>query len=362
MKANAADIIQAIASIDLIPSRAGISSSEFIRIQASKDKIKFSLAAEIYGTTYAAALEGKETWEFFVDRASFVPFVLAAKELGQTVPFEFRYSAKDSTLTVRCGKRKASYQTVTEISGYADKADFKGAALVLTKEQKTMLRLAVKYATSDPTVAHLNCIYLSKGKAILASNQLAAFYLEDKVVPLSVPLPLLLLSILDSDLVEGITVSKEFARVDLACGFLCQLTNQKAAESFPHATLVSNVEAGAKFKKRFSVKGSSMVAVLKRLEAYIASVVKRDMVVSVAGTKGDTKLRITATIPQGSFEESLTVKEPLVRDVECEWLLSLLLPLADIATSLGTVTVRYDDMSPFYFSSNGVRLLAARKS
>lgn len=364
MKVAVTDLVAAVAAINLVPSRAGISSSEFIRIRAGGTRLRLSLAAEIYGTTFAKCEEAAETsWEFFVDRASFVPFILAAKELGQKTPFEFKISEKNGrTLTVRCGARRAMYQTVTEISGYSDKSDFKGVDLRLSKEQKIVLRLAAKYATPDPTVAHLNCIYLSKGKAVMASNQLSAFYMADKAAPMSVPLPLLLLSIIDSDHVKSITVANRFAKIDLDCGFLCQLTNQKAAEEFPHKAIAKSIVDGGSYKQRMVLKGSALVAVLKRIETYIASVVKRDMVVSVTGKKGEARIKLSAAVPQGSFDEFVKLAKPLPADVECQWLLALLLPLSEIAGALGSVAVRYNDLSPFLFSSKGMQLLVARKA
>lgn len=363
MKVSVKSLVAAVSAIDLVPSRAGISSSEFIRIKGGK-RLTLSLAAEIYGTTYAKAEEpDAKAWEFWVDRASMVPFVMAAKELGQKTPFELIYSdEKGKQLIIKCGRRKAVFQTVTEISGYTDAAEFKGGELVLTPEQKLVLSLAARYATSDPTVSHLNCIYLKKGKAVMSSNQLAAFYMEDKVAPMSVPLPILLLSILDSDQVKSVVVSPKFARINLRCGFLCQLTNQKAALEFPHQRIVDSMAAAAKYRRRFTLKAVPFLAVLKRLEAYIAAVVKRDMVIGVRGKAGDIKLRLTANVPQGRFEESVTVVHPLKRDVDCELLLGLLLPLSEFAKDLANIEVHWDDMSPFYFKASGLQLLLSRKS
>jgi hypothetical protein len=251
---------------------------------------------------------------------------------------------------------------VQEIDGYSDKADFVGKELKLTKDQKYLLRVAVKYATSDPTFAHLNCVYLEQGTSIMASNQLAAIVLDDAAAPMSVPLPLLLLSILGNDKVKNILVSSDFAKVITTCGYLCQLTNKKAAAEFPHKTIAANVKSAAKTKKRFVLKATSLLAALKRLETYIASIIRRDMTVTVTGKAGEAKIKLIAAIPSGKFEEPVRIESPLKDDIHFELLLGMLLPLADDASQLGHVAVHYDDGTPFYFSAKGMQLIVSRKS
>lgn len=365
MKVPVQDLIEATRAICLIPSRAGIMSSEFIRLRADKKTLKLSLAAEMYGTTSAAASEPTDkAWTFYVDRASFSPFVNIAEALGTKKPFQFQITTVDDKpqLIIRSGARKAVFQSVNAIEGYSDKDEFKGKVLKLTRDQKDWLRLAVKYATSDPTFAHLNCVYLSKRTSVMSSNQLAALVIEDKAAPMSVPLPLLLLSILDSDKVESILVSETFARVELSCGYLCQLTNAKASADFPHKAISKNVGAGGKTKKRFVLKASSLLAALKRLEAYIATIVRRDMTVTITGKTGEKLIKLIASMPSGKFEELVRIESALSEDIHFELLLAMLLPLADVAKKIGQVTVRYNDDSPFHFSAQGLQLIVSRKS
>lgn len=365
MKVPIKELCGAASAIDLVPSRAGISTSEFIRLHCSKGKLRLSLAAEIYGATEAHQDPATtEEWEFFVDRATFIPFVNAALELKQKAPFDFKHEPSkkgNAQLTVRCGRRRGVFQSATEITGYATPKEAAGLKLKLTANQQTILTLAVKYATPDPTIAHLNCVYLQKRKAIMASNQLSAFWMEDPVVPFSAPLPLLLMSVCERADVKDLIVSAKSARVTMSCGYLCQFTNQKAAEDFPYKQIIKNIQAAEAYRKQFTIAAASLMAVLKRLESYIVSVVKRDMVVTVHGSKGDTTLQLVASVPQGRFEETVEVLHPLRRDVECEWMLSLLLPLYEVAGKLGNITVKYDEGSPFLFSSKGMRLLASRK-
>lgn len=366
MKIPVPALLEATSAICLVPSRAGIMSSEFIKLRSDKKSLKMSLAAEIYGTTVAKAIEpGQKPWTFYVDRASFEPFVQASHNLGQKAPFVFSITDDEKPqLIVSCGSRKAIFQEVQQIQGYSDKMDFEGRVLNLSSQQKASLRLASKYATIDPTFAHLNCVYLLKGKSIVASNQLSAIIIDDPVVPMSVPLPLLLLSILDDDQVKSIVVSPAFAKVTTPVGILCQLTSTKAAAEFPIKTILKNMKkAKAEFPQRFVLKASSLLAALKRLEAYVATIVRRDMTVTVSGKKGEQKIKLVASIPSGRFEEPVKVEAPgLSEDINFELLLATLLPLNDVSIEMGKVSVSYTDESPFYFTSKGMQLLVSRKA
>jgi hypothetical protein len=186
--------------------------------------------------------------------------------------------------------------------------------------------------------------------------------MHDPVAPMSVPLPILLLNIISDKQVTSIEVSDKFAQVHLSCGFLCQLTNKKAATEFPGARIVKNIANAEAYPKQFVLSSKSLIAVLSRLEAYIATVVKRDIVVHVIGKKGSARLRLVAVVPQGSFEESIRILHPLKQDVDCVWLMNLLLPLSAVVGVLGNLSVHYSDKTPYLFKAKGLRLLIARKS
>ena len=364
MQVTVDELCAAIAAISIVPSRAGITASEFILVKNLGSRISFTLTAEMYGSTYAK-VEGEQDqpWRFNVDRASFIPFVLTARELGQKGPFEF--TLKDDVLHVKCGNRRATFQKVgADVSGYTEVAPKKGhgSALKLTGEQKFMLKLAAKYATQDPTVAHLNCVYLAKKKAILASDQLSAFYMEDPVVPLSVPMPLLLLRVLDAEQVRSIVVSDTLAKIELSNGYICQVTNKKAASEFPVKALLKNIAAADEYPRKIAVKATLLLEVLSRLVSYISFIVKRELTVTVRGKAGEKRIRLTSYVPSGKFEETVPTVKPISEDFQCEWLLNSLTPLAEVADRLGVLSVCFDEGTSYLFKSKGFRLLTSRKA
>jgi len=358
-------IIQAVEAINLIPSRAGITSSEFIRLEALAKRLTFSMASEVYGTTWAPKIGSNEEWVFHVDRASFVPFILASKAFKSKALFRFifREARNGSHLTVRCGRRKAVFQKIDVTRNYAEDIKPKGAKLSLTPKQKSLLRLAARYSTQDPTYAHLNCVFLLRHKAVLASNRIAAFVGKDSVVPMSAPLPPLLLSLFDSDMVKEIIVSKKQARLELTCGYICQLINDEAVRDFPVKGLMAAVRKGARLPKVFSIKAKSFLASLGRLEEYVSVLTKREMLVEVVGRQGDEYLSMACTVPNGRFEERLRLTSELQQDVACKWLMKNILPLSEVVDAIDSIDVHYNDKRKrqgYYFRAGEIQVLATR--
>lgn len=366
MKLPVGEVVEALGSICLINARAGITPSEFVKVARVGDRITFALAAEVYGVTFANATEpdtGKD-WVAYIDRASFVPFVNAARELRSKAAFEF-VMLKGGVLLVKQGRRKATFSKIDEIKGYTETANFKGKTLKLTSVQKGILQIASRYATSDPTIAHLNCVMLLKSRAALASNDVAIAMIEDSIIPITVPLPVQLISSIDTPLARRLTVKNNFAKLTLTNGWLCQTPNAKAVTAFPTKQILAAFESAAQYKKRFTMDGGMLLSTLKRLEAYIALVVKRDLLVQVTGAVGDKRVVFSCQAPQGLFQENLAVTKPLRRAVECTWLMSHLLPLAEVSSTLGDIHVHYEDAegkTPFYFRSKHIRLLISKFS
>lgn len=372
MKIASEDLLAAVALISNVPSRAGVPSSEFIKFSYSNLGVSLELSAEVYGRAFAPVLEHDnpvKEWEAFLDRASFCPFVNVSKELNSAAPFEFIWSAKKKSLVIKCGSRKGVFNEVTNVSGYGDTKNIKGDSISLTDDLKKSLALATKYATPDPTIAYLNCVYVHKGQkrsSALASNERAALRITIDPTEASIPLPLGLLSVIqDSADVKSITVSKTVAKVTTKTGVLCQTINQVSASKFPVKSIHDAINNAKAYPQAFSVLASKLVSALDRLNIYSALVIKRDAIVTLAGKKGSRIITITCKVPQGKFEERVTAKSPVKDDFQMEWLLQLLLPLSTIAKGIGTVSVSFEanKVTPYYLQAKGagLELLVSRR-
>lgn len=360
MRIEADSLIEALDAISLIPSRSGVAQSEFVKIVQSKGTVRFYLASEIFGMTEVKGDKAEPAWTHYADRASLMPFVKASKDLGKLSPFEF-VSHKNGVLTVRQGRRKADFAKIDPIAGYVETVSIETRPLKLTSEQKSYLTLASRYASVDPTISHLNCIYMSKGKALLASNDVAVAMVSDKVLPVSVAIPSQLIAALSSEYSKTLYANQEISFLRISCGWLAQTPNEKT-KSFPKVVIAGAFADAKKYSLRVAFSGRKLLAALKRLETYISMVVKRDFIVTVSGFKGERKIQLVCKAPQGTFQESITALRPVKKDFSCDWLMSHLLPLAELR-SIGKVYVHFEDAksSPYYFCTDNIHVLLPKR-
>jgi len=363
MTVSSKDLISVLRVLELVPSRAGIPSSEFIRLQSKNGSLYLSLTSEVFGVVKVTATDPKE-WTAYVDRSSFIPFVNVSKDVTPKTPFQFTCLPKHHTLVVRCGSRKGVFNELVVVSGYSEVGKLSGSKLTLTTDQRKALVLAALYATPDPTMAKLNCVYVQETGWILASNERAAIRIQDPNISATVPLPLGLLNSISDSTVKSIVVGKDLAKVYYPFGYLCQTINQYSAKQFPKKAIHTAMEAAKKYPKAFTVSTELLVSALERLSVYSSMVVKRDTIVELSGTAKDTDIKLTCKVPQGQFEERVVIKEPLKKDVSMEWLLQLLIPLSGISKSISKITVQYepDTLSPYYIKAKGLDLLVSRRA
>jgi hypothetical protein len=366
MVINTGSLIAAIDAISLVPSRSGILPSEFFKLEKRGPKLYFSLAAEVYGRTFAkGAVEMKEKdWVFFVDRNALTPFV-TAPTVGPRRAFKFSIVGEGDKkrMVVVHGKRKATFQSITEVKGYATFSG-KGKLLTLTPEHRAMLYIASRYATADPTLAHLNCVYMVKKKYALASNQSVIFRAADKVIPQTIPFPLMVSGMFGSDKVNAITITPDVVKLEMTNGYLCQTISTAASKDFPHKKILSEFSKSDDFKSSFELRGRTFFRAIARMGSYLSGTVNRDMVVVIEGNKGDKILVLEGTAPSGKFREVVRLAVPLAQDIKIEWLLESLLPLAEREADIdvASVKVSYDKDTPYRVSTTaGIDLLLSRR-
>jgi hypothetical protein len=367
MRIDAKTLVQAVEAIGLVPARAGIVASEFIRLRYSNQRLKLALAAEAFGETSAkgeGTLGDSKEWEFHVDRTLFEPFVLASKDSRKG---QFKFVVVGKKLLVKYGRRRAKFNPVDSVAGYATPPSMDGHSVNLSSEQKALLQLASKYATQDPTMANFNCVYLKKGSGVLAASGPSIIHVIDPSVPVNVPLPLLLVSILSSPRDFKIDFVKKMVRLRSDCGAICQSINEKALEEFPAKPLLKQLDAAQEFPLQFSIKATSLLSAIKRQEAIIQGSVKRDLVARLSAKAGEKWVHIACSAPQGKFTERVLLLRPPKTDVDCELMMSQLLPLAEFAPSLVQLDVRYQTSksgrqeSNFFVAGKSMRLIIARR-
>jgi hypothetical protein len=352
---SAIALVDAISVIDLVPARAGVTPSEFIQVEKKKNKLYFSLASEVYGTVYAKAITQEDgDWIFHLDRTSLVPFIMVAQKIINAPDFNFSLEEKKKAkvLIIKSGRRKVIFNQISFIAGYPTYTSEKGITIPLDTRQRRLLQLGACYATSDPTLEYVNCVQIKKDTAILASNRVILFYGENKTIPLSLPLPLLLLKLIDEEAVKSVALSKEIIKLVFKQGFISQAINEVARTDFPTKQLMTQFKSGKSYKTQFKLKATSFLKAIERLEIYIRGVVSRELLVNLKCDKGSTKLLLYCDTPQGRFSETVTLSSEARIDIQCEWMLAALTPLIMHAKKLGTLQVKFDKDTPYHISSD----------
>lgn len=359
-------LLKAIDIINLVPARAGIVPSEFVQIEKKKNKLFFSLASEVYGRTFATIKEyDGEDWVFHVDRLALIPFVQASNLFKKKSDFTFEFKKKKnaSSLIVKSGRRKVVFNAITFIKGYPKYKETEAVAVALSNKQKTLLALASKYATPDSTLPYINCVYMIKGKAVMASNKITLFTAEENF-PITLPLPLVLLQLLDSPLVKNVEVSDTVVRLKFDCGYICQAINLTAKKDFPVKQATNQFNKGLSYPLQFSIPARKLINPLSRLEVYVKAGTQREILVYLKASKDSKKLTVYATTPQGVFSEILFLEQEVKRDFTIEWLLPAVTVLDNYSKLIKNIDVRFDDKSgsPYHLiMANGVQVMLSRR-
>ena len=361
-------LIKAVKAIDLVPTRSGIVPSEFIQLEKKKDRLYLSLAAEVFGRTYAKAekVDG-EDWTFHVDRTALVPWVLAAENFGSNRDFEFEVTSKkgSNVLLLKSGRRKVIFNSITFIQGYPEYKAADATTVTLDQRQKLLLTLASRYASPDPTLPYLNCVYMVKGKSILSSNRISLFHGKNKDIPITVPLPLHLLGLIGQDNIKTIEIAKKVVKLTLDCGYLCQSINATAKTDFPVEQSMKQFKKGEDYPVQFKVKAKPFIEAMARLKAYVSGSTQREIYVYAKSIKGEDKLKLYSSTPQGVFTEFVTMLLPAKIDCLCEWKLEYLAVLEEHGETLRMLEVRFDPKtkSPYHINSpiENISLMLSRR-
>lgn len=368
MIVNREKLLKAIEILSLVPSRPGITSSEFIKIVKKSSGIKMSLASEVLGV--ATCEVSGNSWPvespFFVDKRLITPFLLAGAN-GKKI---FEFSAKEDkkkqkVLHIKHGRRSADFAPLPKVGGYSDIEIPKGTRpLKFTESQEVLIQCALNWSTPDPVTPQLNCVFVTSKGLVLSYNQLAIFAGKTDTFKDSIPLPLYLLALItDPKRRPRILLSKKQVILEYESGTIAQSLPQKAVEEFPVKDIMSSMKAAAKLPEQFSIPSDRFFKVLERFSSYIAEVRKKDRVIRLE-RETENSLSIETKLQHVSMKEVIKVTGT-VGKVKCDWALDLVLPIVKhLAMEKTDIKVRYDDKkkTPYYLTANDVTLAIARKA
>lgn len=367
---SADKLLSAFAFLDLIPQRAGIPSSDYIRVIAKKNYFALSMASEISG--FASVVYSEGGWStsnetLYWDRRLLFPFVQAGK--GIQTPFVFLRDNK--VTTIKQGNRQATFVDADEVAGYAQKVNLskEGWPLPLSPETRELLAAAAYCSTNDTSVPHLNCVLVRNGH-VYASNRTVVFYArlpKNSQIDKSFdhPFPVSTAQLLASGLIDNArtTETQVILINDSLPGQLQETASTFAKKDFPSDTIEATLKQLVGSPVILSLPAKDLSPVLDRIVGYMAGVRRQDWVLKLSPhPKG--VICTCDVAQQGKFQE-LLVTVPQQFD-EFEWPLTMVYDVIKYAAKITDQLVVSTDESkktPFLLrdAEKTLVLMVARK-
>lgn len=369
---DAETLVTVFKQLDLVPSTIGVLSGQFVMLELlGKNKVRAMLSSLLSGSFI---LKGGGEWPFDekinLDRRLLFPFVQVGENIKSKAPFEFRKGKKE--VTVKHGRRNARFGLTSQVAGYGTTPGVgDGFELSSQKEFWELIRCLRTCASTDPTVPHLNCVYLAKGDGVVdlfASNEYIAAWATHKIkhsVKQNIAFPLYLLEKVGSDGMKRIICQEKQVVLEFENGVLWEQMSAKAISKFPHAMAKKRFLETQAYPRRFSVPSAKVGLVCKRLETYLAAVNRKDWVLVIEGTAGSNELRFTAEVPQGIFKELVRAEKSLASDAKIVLPLSALMTVFEYMSDYedGLLTFRFKDKgSDYRLDTRHIHLLVGRKA
>jgi len=357
VKIDTQALLTAVAILENVPSRTGIQSSEYVKLECAGDTLRLLLASDLVGAVSVPVTE-PTPFSFFVERRLLFPFVNAAK--GHDKPFTATYAG--GCLTLKERKRSVKYQGVDAMKGYTDVSPSKEKTIKLEKAHLAELRLAARYASFDSLAPELSCVWMDEaGGAICATNKFSVFSSRVKVAG-SGPIPFIFPDLLNEE--SKVKVSSEGARIVYPSGYLFQSFNEKALKNFPHKQITATIAAAEKWKLRLQLPAKKMVEALQRLALYVNGASSDETIIRVTAKAGDATLRFSTAAAQGHFSETITLSKAPTEAWEADWLHPSIRPFLEAADAKADLLVRWNDDSPFFFQDKAAKrfLISPRKA
>jgi hypothetical protein len=353
-------LIQAVDVLELVPQRAGVPSSDFIKVTPREKGIEMSLSSIVTGVVRVALSASLDaTTSFFIDKGLFYAYIQG----GKSWKGNFKMKMTDSKWILRHGSRYAEFALRTEpLGGYGSWRDRNGLKEIKLSERLRKLLLASnECSTADPSLPQLNCVYIG-GKLVLSTNKISLFVgVRDKEDSLRIPFPVGIIPLLGNSLVEGVGIESEHVFLDCGCGYIEGSISAVAQKSFPKKNIVDQVVKGRTWPILVRLPAERLSRVLTRLTSYLANVKREDWQVVLTIAEGVVKAAVS--VQQGTFEEKMTFDNVKAEGV-VRWPLELAQAVVNYMALNGElvkIRVSEEKNTPYLLSGGGVEMMVARQ-
>jgi hypothetical protein len=330
------DLHAAFKVLDLVPSKSGIQSSDFILVDFTKsDKARFVLSSDMLGAAYAKTSGGWVPKKFyFIDRRLLTPFVASVPEnefkddnRKISKPFVFSEMEGGKKICVQWSNRTLELALPKDdITGYGQflpLGDLK--KLNVDATLRLALAAAASCSTNDPSVPHLNSVYLHN-KRVYATDNVCLFYADKADLTVSnTPFPASIVRTFANNLVTSVLHGKNHISVMCVNGRLEQAVYSDAKTKFPFSACDKHIEWAKKHQPALKFSSKAFGEVASRLAGYLSGVKREEWRLCIQGEKGEKKVKVLCTIAQGRFEEELVASVRCESTIAVEWPLDRLL-------------------------------------
>ena len=350
-----------------VPTRHGVESSEYVKIERHKDTIaKMSLSSDMSGNVYLSAEPGCPLKDpVYIDRRMLEPFITAGKDLS---PGFYELKKDGGRITLRHGYRHGNYTSNKKAHGYAKLPKIDSKAHSLSEDLIAMLECARSVAVDDPVAPHLSCVfvYIDGDKLRALSANAHVFFqgyitLEKGFNLKSAALPLPLIDAAKVENEVELLYSEKVAVLKFSCGTLWHPVKSEARKKFPRKDIEKMIKAGLEGETILQIDADPLYDSAERASNYMASVMSEDPVLAIEVKKGDTDVKMLCKAVGADFCEKIKLSKASKGDVKIEWPLKAIIPILDYSRKAGIAKVSKDEKGRTCFSAGNIAMLIARR-
>jgi hypothetical protein len=271
MKIEGKAFAEAFALVDLVPEQSGVESSHFVRLAAKEGKLVLRMAGIV---SAAATVKGEGEIKIFADRKVLRAFV------GRIGDGTITIENADTGVQLKHQRSTLTLTQPEEITGYSSWKQGPGKEASF---ERGLIGMLSKYASK--VESYISVVRLEKGWGTVAGDGIALAACLDPGVPISCPLPKMLLDLIPPS-TEKIWVEEKGAALRNEMGWIYQPipTSEKP---FPLDKIKEVLNGSVKAKPYIKIKNDKLLDVVKHFQSY-AWGGKSYGILCEAGKKSDT--------------------------------------------------------------------------
>jgi hypothetical protein len=359
---------EAVKLLDAVPTRNGITSSEFIKVQQeSPRRLSLLLSSDVFGEALLRTIQPTKLEKpLYLDRRMLLPFVSAGTDFKSPL---YDFAISNGQVTIKHGPRKALLENNNGATGYETLPDFTQAEHVeINEDWAAIANCALLCACFDPTSPHLNCVYIkptAKGARVRASDTKLVFQgiLPERLFPCKIPIALPL------DLVDKLNLfsnglfyyARKWAMLQFSVGRLWQAVKVECRKSFPHENIARVVQEVSRGETILQLGSQSLVSAGDRIAVYLQSVAQDKPVLKLSAMEGKKISHLYSETIGASFSEYIKLIGNAKRDCSIEWPLLAVLPILRYCKDAGTVRILEDSTQRTCLKAGSIMLVIGRR-